>query len=176
MRRLVGSTVALLALLAALVLLAWGLGAVELPGEDVHDEATVTFVAPDGTTLTTVQARVADTRKERIRGLAGADSLENGSGMLFVHPRVGTHGYVMRDVSFPLDIIFVAPCEEHCPGGVDGQVTTIDEADVPSPDEQSPTFEGRGKWVLEVPQGYAAAHDVGEGDSVRITYGNATGG
>lgn len=175
MRRIVGATMAAAALVAAVVILAWGLGTVELPGEDVHDRATVTITEPDGAHLATVDARVADSRRERIRGLGETDSLANGTGMLFVHPWTGTHSYVMRDVAVPLDIVFVAPCEADCPPAVDGRVTVVHEADVPPPGEDSPTYTGRGKWVLEVPQGYTDATGVTPGDHVRIRFDDADG-
>lgn len=171
MRRRAGLVVAAAAVTVAAVGLAWGAGLVEVPGEDVHDRATVTISDPDGTRLATVDARVADSRKERVRGLSETASLANGSGMLFVHPRAGEHAYVMRDMAFPIDVVFVAPCED-CPAGVDGRVTAVHEADVPPPGESSPTYEGYGKWVLEVPQGYARANGIGEGAHVSIQYGD----
>jgi uncharacterized membrane protein (UPF0127 family) len=172
MRR-AAALVAALAVLAAAALLAWGLGAVELPGEDGEERAVVTLSSPDGERLATVDARVADSRRERVRGLSETDSLSNGSGMLFVHPRVGNHSYVMRGMSFPIDIVFVEPCED-CPAGVAGRVTVVHEAAVPPEGESSPRYSGRGKWVLEVPRGYAAANDVGPGTHVGIRYANGT--
>jgi uncharacterized membrane protein (UPF0127 family) len=169
MRRTAGAAVAVAAVAVAVCLLAWGLGAVELPGEDRYEAATVTLSDPDGADLATVDAQVADTRKERVRGLSGTASLANGTGMLFVHPRAGNYSYVMRDMAFPLDIVFVAPCGD-CPDGVDGRVTVIHEADVPPDGEGSPAYAGRGKWVLEVPQGYMADQGVEVGDHVTIRY------
>ena len=175
MRRTAGAAVGVGAVLAAALALAWGAGLVELPGEDRHEAAVVTVSDPNGTRVATVDARVADTRKERIRGLSGTDRLANGSGMLFVHPRNGTHGYVMRGMAYPLDIVFVAPCET-CGPGVDGRVTVVRHAPVPPPGASSPTYEGRGRWVLEVPRGYADARGIDAGDHVRIRYGTPAGG
>jgi uncharacterized membrane protein (UPF0127 family) len=167
MRRIaVGAVVAGLLVVAGG--LAWGLGAVELPGEDVHDAAEVTVTEPDGRRLATLDVRVADSRKERVRGLSDADSLATGSGMLFVHPDAGNHSYVMRDMAFPLDIVFIAPCEG-CPAGVDGRVTVVHHADVPT-GEDSPRYTGDGRWVLEVNQGYADVRGIDAGDHVRIRY------
>jgi uncharacterized membrane protein (UPF0127 family) len=169
MQKAVGAAVAALGVLAAVGLLAWGLGAVELPGEDGRERAEVVLSEPDGEKLGVVDARVADSREERVRGLSETASLSNGSGMLFVHPSVGEHSYVMRNMSFPLDIVFVEPCEE-CPADVEGQVTVVHEADVPPSGEPSPQYTGRGKWVLEVPQGYATARGVEPGTRVGIRY------
>jgi uncharacterized membrane protein (UPF0127 family) len=173
MRRDAGAVVAALAVMAAAALFAWGLGVVELPGEDGEERAVVTLSSPAGERLASVDARVAGSRQERIRGLSETESLSNGSGMLFVHPTVGNHSYVMRGMSFPIDIVFVEPCDA-CPAGVAGRVTVVHEADVPPEGEQSPRYSGRSKWVLEVPQGYAAANDVGPGTHVGIRYANGT--
>lgn len=149
-------------------LIAYDLGLVEYPGESEHDRATVTLL-DEREPLVTVDAEVADTRKERVRGLSEADSLDDGSGMLFVHPREGTHTYVMDDMEFGLDIIFVEPCDDACPAEADGRITEIHEAPVPSEGEDG-SYEGDGKWVLEVPKGYSAENGVETGDYVRIEY------
>lgn len=173
MRRTAVMALSGVAVLVAVGFLVWGLGVVELPGEDAHSSAVVTVSDPDGTTLATVDARVADTRKERIRGLSETASLANGSGMLFVHRSAGNHSYVMRDMDFALDIVFVAPCED-CPAGVDGRVTVVHHADVPPAGEDSPRYTGYGRWVLEVPQGYADAEGIDAGDHVGIRYRNGS--
>jgi uncharacterized membrane protein (UPF0127 family) len=78
--------------------------------------------------------------------------------MLFVHGSEGNYGYVMRDMAFPLDIVFV---------GADEQVTAIQHAGVPegSPEE---TYRARAKWVLEVPRGWANETGVDAGDRIAI--------
>lgn len=153
------------AVLIAIVLgvVAYDAGMVELPGEDTHDRATVTIIDENGTTLATVNATVADTRKERVQGLSGTESLANGSGMLFVHSTEDRRAYVMQEMNYPLDIIFV---------GADNRITVIHNASVPPEDaEELERYFGVGKWVLEVPRGYAAAHGIDEGDRIEIEYG-----
>ena len=157
-----------LAVAAGVGLVAYDLGLVEYPGEGGHDRATVTLLDESGT-LATVDAEVADTRKERVRGLSEAESLEPGSGMLFVHPREGTHTYVVDEMAFGIDIIFVETCDDACPPEADGRITEIHEAPVPS-DGEDGSYEGSGKWVLEVPKGYAAENGVQSGDYVQIEY------
>ena len=157
-----------LAVAAGVGLVAYDLGLVEYPGESEHDRATVTLLDENGT-LTTVDAEVADTRKERVRGLSEADSLEDGAGMLFVHPREGTHTYVTDEMAFGIDIVFVETCDDACPAEADGRITEIHEAPVPTEGEDG-SYEGYGKWVLELPKGYSAENDVQSGDYVRIEY------
>ena len=134
-----------------------------------HDRTTVTLVEDNGTRLATVDVRVADTSMERYTGLSDTESLAPGEGMLFVHERAGTHAYVMRKMDFPLAIVFVAP---------NGTVTQIHHAPVPpsgvSGDELT-RYRGYGKYVLELPRGYADRTGLDEGDRVVVDFGaNAT--
>ncbi len=127
------------------------------PGD--YDTATVTLRDDNGTSLATVDVRIADTQEKRRIGLMRTESLENGSGMLFVHQRERTYTYHMRNMSFDIDILFVGP---------EGIVTVIHHASAPTPGEESDTYTGRGKYVLEVPRGYTNATGVDPGDRVEI--------
>ncbi len=148
---------------AAVATLAVDLGLVELPGKDAHDLATVTVTDGDGTELATVEARVADTYDERYQGLSNTDSLANGSGMLFVYDDEGHRTFVMREMNYGLDMIFV---------GADGRITAIEGAPPPGPGEDGENIKrsGRAKWVLEVPRGWADARGIESGDRVEIEY------
>jgi len=128
------------------------------PGPDNYDRVTVTAADANGTELATVTARVADTGQKRYVGLSETDSLGPDEGMLFVHESEGRHGYVMRDMSFPLDIVFV---------GSDGRITEIHHAPVPDGDADR-TYSGRAKWVLEVQRGWADRTGVTVGDRVSV--------
>jgi uncharacterized membrane protein (UPF0127 family) len=55
----------------------------------------------------TVKAFVADTEQTREFGLSGQDRLPNGVGMLFVFDAPGKYGFWMKDMSFPLDLIWI---------------------------------------------------------------------
>jgi uncharacterized membrane protein (UPF0127 family) len=126
------------------------------PGE--YERVTVTLADANGTDLATVEARVADTPRKLYVGLSDTDSLAAGEGMLFVHSDSGPHEYVMRDMAFPLDIVFVAG---------NGTVTTIHHA--PTEDGGDLTrYPGRGRYVLEVPRGYTNATGLDEGDTVTV--------
>ena len=149
-------------------LVAYGAGVVEYPGEDRYDEATVTFYAADGTELAVVDVNVSDTRKQRVQGLSGVERLPEDSGMLFVYDEEGRRTYVMREMEIPLDMIFVA---------ANGSVTVVHEAPVPPEDRDELTpYRGTAQWVIEVPRGYAAEHDVGTGVRVHIEYDDGTTG
>ncbi|WP_436929057.1 DUF192 domain-containing protein [Halosimplex halobium] len=128
------------------------------PDPDGYDRVTVTAYDENGTELATVEARVADTEPKRYLGLSNTTDLMTGEGMLFVHEEVDSYGYVMRDMAFPLDIVFL---------GADERVTTIHHAAIPEGSYEK-TYRGRGKWVLEVPRGWANRTGVDAGDRIAI--------
>ena len=124
-----------------------------------YERTTVRLSDANGSRLATVDVRVADTHRERFTGLSDTASLDAGEGMLFVHERETTHAYVMREMDFPLDIVFVA---------ANGTVTTIHHAPVPSETsgDELIRYRGYGKYVLEVPRGYANRTGLDAGDRV----------
>jgi len=128
------------------------------PNPDGYEHVNVTAYDDDCGELATVEVRVADTRDKRYLGLSNTSELAMGEGMLFVHPSESEHGYVMREMSFPLDIIFINSSE---------RVTTIHHAPVPD-GEYERTYSGRGKWVLEVPRGWSNRTGLTVGDRIAI--------
>ncbi|WP_299332611.1 DUF192 domain-containing protein [Haloplanus sp.] len=133
---------------------------VSTPGND-YETTTVDLVDADGTRLATVDAWIADSYPKRYTGLSDTSALENGQGMLFVHDQEGTHAYVMREMAFPLDMVFIA---------ANGTITTIHHAPLPSEDSDGglTRYSGRAKYVLEVPMGYTNETGVEVGDRVVI--------
>ncbi len=136
------------------------------PGEDAtHDDYEHTTVtAHDGETgeeLGRVEAAVADTFSTRYLGLSATDSLPEDRGMLFVHDSPGEYTYVMRDMSFGIDIVFIDP---------DETITTIHEAPQPGPGEDGneQEYPGTGQYVLEVNKGWMADRGVEVGDEIRF--------
>jgi uncharacterized membrane protein (UPF0127 family) len=128
------------------------------PDADSYDRVVVTAYDDNGTELATVEALVADTRPKRIVGLSNTSDLAADEGMLFVHGSTGDYGYVMRGMAFPLDIVFV---------GADERVTAIHHAPVPEGGYET-AYRGRGKWVLEVPRGWANRTGVDVDDRIAI--------
>lgn len=70
----------------------------------------------------TLTVEVADTTFTRMRGLSNRESLLSGCGMLFVFPAKGRYGFWMKDMRFPLDLVWIA----------DGSVVGV-TANVPPP-------------------------------------------
>jgi uncharacterized membrane protein (UPF0127 family) len=55
----------------------------------------------------TIRVEIADTDMERIRGLSGRESLSSGTGLLFIFDRADYHGIWMKDMNFPIDIVWL---------------------------------------------------------------------
>ncbi len=138
------------------------------PGDDeesVHgdyEHATVSVLDDEtGAELDRVEAAIADTFETRYLGLSATDELPEDRGMLFVHDRSVEHPYVMRNMSFGIDIVFV---------DVDGTITTIHEAPKPGPGEDGNDHEYESetpyRYVLEVNRGWTADRDVEIGDEI----------
>jgi hypothetical protein len=131
-------------------------------GTPSYERTTVTVLDGDGTELATVRVRIADTREKRYLGLSATGSLGEDEGMLFVHDSEGEYAYVMREMDFPLDIVFV---------GADRVITRIHHAPLP-PEGTSggdlTRYRGRGKYVLEVPKGYTTDRGIEAGHRLRI--------
>lgn len=104
-----------------------------------------------------ILAERAQTEPERVRGLSGRVSLAPDAGLLFVFDVSGQHGIWMKDMRFPIDIIWI---------GEQRRIVTI--AERVSPDTYPKVFlpETDARYVLEVNAGYAAAHDLHVGDPV----------
>ncbi len=54
-----------------------------------------------------LRIEIADTDSERVRGLSGREKLENIDGLLFVFPTSNRHAIWMKDMEFPIDIIWI---------------------------------------------------------------------
>lgn len=123
-----------------------------------YEWTTVTIEDADtGEQIAEIGARIADTPEKRYTGLSNTDELGPNEGMWFVHDDPGTYDYVMRDMAFPIDIVFV---------DADGTITAIHHAH-PEPDQPSLTqYTGYGQYVLEVNLNYTEANDIEEGDRV----------
>jgi uncharacterized membrane protein (UPF0127 family) len=57
----------------------------------------------------TFAVEVAASPSERERGLSGRALLKPGTGLWFVFSEPGKYGFWMRDMRFPIDLIWVSP-------------------------------------------------------------------
>jgi uncharacterized membrane protein (UPF0127 family) len=65
---------------------------------------SATVISPQGVHI---QVRVADTDETKELGLSYFKLLPEKQGMLFVFPQLGIYSFWMKDMNFPLDIIWL---------------------------------------------------------------------
>jgi hypothetical protein len=155
---------ALVVALLALVLVLAGVLPVPPPADDAYERTTVAVYDEDGTRLGRVDARVADTWRERYVGLSATDRLAPDEGMLFTFEASSDRTFVMRGMDFGIDIVYVAS---------DGTITSIHHAPEPpeGTDGSDQRYPGTGQYVLEVNRGWTTDHGVEVGDRVVIGAG-----
>ena len=106
---------------------------------------------------------IASTMLEQARGLSNRPSLGANDGMLFVFSSGGTQSFWMKDMNFPLDIIWISgttvvgfsqndPAEPNTPNPMSSIVTSPPNTDK----------------VLEVNAGTVAKYNIQVGDSFVI--------
>jgi hypothetical protein len=102
-----------------------------------------------------VRVHVADDDAERSQGLQGYDPLAEGEGMLFVFDDVAPRTFAMKDVSFPIDILFIdSDLNVSAIVALDPGDTELAQSPSPSP------------YVIELPQGWAEEQGVGVGSTL----------
>lgn len=100
-----------------------------------------------------VEVDVASTSALRERGLSGRASLKEGEGMLFVFDKEDWYIFWMKDMNFPIDIIWIS-------GGEIADITV--DVPVPVSGEKLETYfpSVAVDAALEVPAGYSARHGL----------------
>lgn len=107
---------------------------------------------------TVVTVELARTMEQKVRGLSGRPGLKPDQGMLFVYDRPQPIGIWMKDMRFPLDIIWIR----------EGRIVQIERNAPPlTPPGPERVYTATGDLVLEVPAGFADAKKLRIGDRVR---------
>lgn len=106
-----------------------------------------------------IRVGVATTSEQRAHGLSGRESLEPLEGLLFVFDEVDYHGIWMKDMRFPIDVIWISE---------DMRVVGITEGLLP--ESYPEVFEPPEpvKYVLETARYYSESFDIEVGDTVEI--------
>lgn len=102
-------------------------------------------------------ASVADTLSERMKGLSETPFLPDNVVKLFAFGATGTHSIWMKDMKYPLDIIWITQ---------GGEIVHIEE-NVP-PDSYPKSFSSpKPAWyVIEANAGFVASNTIAVGDEV----------
>ena len=149
-----------LAIVLFLLLVVAALGGCEGSSDEASSQASVRI---GGEVSYTVD--VADEAEERYQGLSGRKAMAGDEGMLFIFEEEAQRQFWMKEMQFPLDIIWI-----------DGQCRLIDVAadvpippsnaesgDIPRVQSPSPT-----KYVLELNAGEWASAGLSAGDRIEF--------
>lgn len=102
---------------------------------------------------------IADDECKKILGLSGKESLIE-DGMLFIFENIGNYGFWMKDMNFPIDILWINEYFEII--GIEKDL---------SPNTYPKFFgtEYLAKYVLEVPANYSDKNKIKVGDEIIFT-------
>lgn len=125
-------------------------------GDVVFQQMDITIVNSVGENIT-VDVEIAETSAQHRKGLSGRDSLDEGSGMLFVFSKDVTLSFWMKDTSIPLSIAFIDS---------DGIIIDIQEMEPYSRESHAPQVPYR--YALEVNRDFFTKNHVDIGDMVLI--------
>lgn len=109
-----------------------------------------------------LEAEVADTPASRELGLSGRKQMGDDEGVLFVFEGPGRYGFWMKDMQFPLDIIWI---------NQNGIVVNIERGATPESYREKKTFinQSEASYVLEINAGLAEKFGLYLGSKVKMT-------
>lgn len=101
-----------------------------------------------------ISIEIAKTSAELIKGLSGRPALAENSGLFFIFPYTDTHGIWMKEMNFPIDIIWL---DENL------KIIAIKENAAPDSYPEVFTPNAPARYVLEVPAGFVQKHQISVG-------------
>jgi uncharacterized membrane protein (UPF0127 family) len=139
-------------LLLGFIFVAWGIHTYSTP------RVSGSYAHPLTIGDASLQVAFAVTGEEQERGLSGTENLAPGTGMLFVFPAETTPSFWMKDMRYPIDMIWI-----------DASRQVVDSTENALPESYpDTTFSPRVpvRYVLEVPAGFFAEQGIMIGDTV----------
>ena len=111
--------------------------------------------------LRALNIEIADTEEERNLGLSGRTRLDSNAGLLFVFQDPGEYGFWMKDMKFPIDIIWM-----------DESFTVIDVKEDVKPESFPEIFTPPKNilYVLEVNAGFSRAQGIENGKILDLNF------
>lgn len=141
----------------------WFFGRQEPAGEQIEHEQpqvqTQSTVTLNGYEL---GIEIVRTSEDQARGLSGRGSLRENTGMFFVYEEPLIPSFWMKDMNFPIDIIWV---------GNDKRIVDISENIAPETFPQLFRPRAPVQYVLEVNAGWAKTHTVSVGNEIVLNLG-----
>lgn len=108
---------------------------------------------------TTAQASLADSLPERIKGLSDTPYLPDGIVKLFAFGAEGEHSIWMKDMNYPIDIIWVEKA---------GSIVHIKQNVAPETYPESFASPKPAWYVIETPAGFVEKSGISVGDEVVV--------
>lgn len=107
-----------------------------------------------------VQVELATTEAQQAKGLGGRKSLPADQGMLFLFTDYTVKKFWMKDLSFPLDLIWI----------YDGKIVGIEKNLPPAGFNPEVSYDSPGpvNMVLEVNGGWAETNEIKIGDVIMV--------
>jgi len=102
-----------------------------------------------------VLVSIADTDKTREKGLSNSAALLSNTGMLFVFETSEMHGFWMKEMKYPIDIIWLDQ---------EKRIIHIEKSVEPSSYPQIFVPTTPAKYVLETPAGFTNKNLISKGD------------
>lgn len=102
---------------------------------------------------------VVDTQELRAKGLSGRDGLPEDTAMMFVFPETGVHCFWMKDMLFPIDIVWL-----------DSDAKVVDVRKNIEPESYPESFcpVSSAQFVLEFPTGVVAEAEIRIGTVIEL--------
>lgn len=107
----------------------------------------------------TLKLEIADTEGLRVQGLSGRKALGVNEGMLFDFSEDGYHQFWMKDMKFPIDIIWF---------DAGNRIVDVKERATPESYPEVFTPHTLARYVLEVPAGFFENHHLKMGNILEI--------
>jgi hypothetical protein len=120
------------------------------------EDASIKYVKIGGVTL---KIDLATTPEAQTQGLSGRKSLAEDAGMLFIFPESGKYFFWMKDMNFPIDMIWL---------GADQKIIYLKKNALPKlfPETYGPDIAS--KYVLEVSANFCEKNNLKVGDGVEF--------
>jgi uncharacterized protein len=122
------------------------------PAPEKYQDSSTLYIG-----ATTIPIEISDTDEERSLGLSGRASLTEGTGMLFAFDAPGNPGFWMKDMRFPIDIVWI---------GEDWTVVSVEKNISPETFPKVFYPNRPAKFVLELNSGDAARLGIDAGQSL----------
>ena len=153
-------------IISILILVAFFVGIKILTNNISNTSSNIKYVKIAGQSI---KVDLALTQEEQEQGLSGRSSLRDNEGMLFIFDHPGIYPFWMKEMNFPIDIIWIVPDEM----GTEGDLRVVYIQKNATPDSYPKTFSPNvnAKYVLEVVSGFSDKNNLKVGEPVSLDIG-----